>query len=63
MVYDYTHDDYVAVTAPNFVNGSIFFYDVTDYADFPAETHVIYDEKFNPDGTFDKDKAREVVVV
>ena len=45
MVYDYTNESYVAVTAPNFLNGVVSFYNVTEFADFPAESTLrILDE-------------------
>ena len=44
MVYDYSKPEYVAVTAPNFINGLLQFYNITEFADYPADSmlRIIY---------------------
>ena len=49
MVYDYTNPAYVAVTAPNFVNGLLSFYNVTEFEDFPTDSMLkMIDENLPP---------------
>ena len=49
MVYDYTNPAYVAVTAPNFVNGLLSFYNITEFEDFPTDSMLkMIDENLPP---------------